>query len=95
MNEMIASYLNNAGGGYLLRQTAAITVLFLLGCFIIFAVNKGRVSLFEVLLSFPVGISVYSLTVFLMLILNIKPTWISVFVIIAAGAVLLFFIFSG
>jgi hypothetical protein len=95
MNEMIASYLNNAGGGYLLRQTAAITVLFLLGCFIIFAVNKGRVSLFEVLLSFPVGISVYSLTVFLMLILNIKPTWINVFVIIAAGAVLLFFIFSG
>lgn len=88
MSEMTASYLNSMATGYFIRQTVTIMILFLAGYLIIYALNKSRLSVPEILLSFPVGISVYSLTVFMLLILHIKPTVISVFITIAVFALL-------
>ena len=88
MSEMTASYLNSLATGYFIRQSVTIMRLFLAGYLIIYALNKSRLSVPEILLSFPVGISVYSLTVFMLLILHIKPTVISVFITIAVFAVL-------
>lgn len=78
MNEMIASYLNSAAGGNFVCQVVTIFAMFLFGCLIVFALSEGRMSAFEIMLSFPVGISVYSLACFIMLIMHVSLNSVSV-----------------
>ncbi len=78
MNEMIASYLNSAAGGNFVCQVITIFAMFLFGCLIVFALSEGRMSAFEIMLSFPVGISVYSLACFIMLIMHVSLKSVSV-----------------
>ena len=95
MSEMITSYLNSMSAGYFVCQTATVFMLFLFGCLIVFSLNGGSMSVFEYLLSFPVGISAYSLSVFVILILNIPVGRMSVTVMPAAIAIIcLIFIYK-
>ncbi|MCR5420152.1 MAG: hypothetical protein K6E98_04015 [Lachnospiraceae bacterium] len=74
LNEMIASYLYSMSTVFFIRQVAAILLLFLMGYFLILTLNKGNINTFSVLLAFPLGVSVYSLVFFILLILNIRVT---------------------
>ncbi len=78
MSEMIASYINGFSTAYFIRQSAVIVLMFMIGCLILLWINKGRLSLYEMLLCFPVGISAYSLSVFVLLVLGIPFNRISI-----------------
>ncbi len=78
MSEMIASYINGFSTAYFIRQSAVIVLMFMIGCLILLGINKGRLSLYEMLLCFPVGISAYSLSVFVLLVLGIPFNRISI-----------------
>ena len=57
---------------------AVIVLVFMIGCLILLWIDKGRLSLYEMLLCFPVGISAYSLSVFVLLVLGIPFNRISI-----------------
>ena len=83
MSEMITSYIGDMSTAFFIRQTVVICALFLIG-FLTVAVSCGKkTGLFEVLLGFPVGLSVYSLGAFVMLVTGIpfNATSITVFCI--------------
>lgn len=61
MSEMITSFIGDMSTGFFIRQTVVICVLFVTGFFTV-AVSYGKkAGLFEILISFPVGLSIYTL----------------------------------
>ncbi len=61
MSDMIASYLGKMSPGFFMSQTFVILVLVFFGFTVNTCLCRGKVTLLEVLLAFPVGISLYSL----------------------------------
>lgn len=78
MSEMIASYISGMSTGYFIRQIVVIVLMFIIGCLILLRINKGKLSVYEILLGFPAGISAYSLSVFILLVLGIPFNRISI-----------------
>ncbi len=71
MSEMITAYIGDMSAVFFIRQAAVICMLFLIG-FLTVAVSCGKKTcLFEVLIGFPVGLSVYSMGSFVMLVTGI------------------------
>ena len=67
MSDMISAYLEKTSAGYFLDQVAVILLLLLFGFMVNTCLCRGKMDTLEVLLSFPVGLSLYSLTAFLLL----------------------------
>lgn len=68
MSDMIASYLGKMSPGFFISQTFVILVLVFFGFIVNTCLCRGRVTLLEILLAFPVGISLYSLVSFALLV---------------------------
>lgn len=68
MSEMISLYLGKTSTGYFLEQVIVIFVLFVFGFVVNLCLCRGNVDTLEVLLAFPTGISLYSLTSFMLLV---------------------------
>lgn len=71
MSEMITSYIGDMSMIFFVRQTVVIFALFLIGLLTAAVSYGNKTGLFEVLISFPVGLSVYSLFSFVMLVMGI------------------------
>ena len=71
MSDMIAAYIGEMSAGFCSKQIVVIMMLFILG-YLLIAVSYGdKTDVYEVLLSFPTGLSTYSMAVFLMLVVGI------------------------
>ncbi len=68
MSEMISLYLGKTSTGYFMEQVIVILVLFTFGYVVNLCLCRGDVDMLEVLLAFPTGISLYSLTSFMLLV---------------------------
>ncbi len=90
MSEMISSYISGYSTAFFLRQCAVIILMFAIGSLILLRINKGRISLYELLLAFPTGISAYSLSVFILLVAGIPFNRISVGCILLAIVIICF-----
>ena len=88
MSDMIAAYIGTMSAGFFIKQVLAIFLLFLFGCLINLGLCKGEAKLTEVLLGFPVGISVYSLVSFLLLVSGISFNVFSITGICSAVALI-------
>ncbi len=71
MSEMIASYIGQMSAGFFVRQLIVILLLFVLGLCVNACACFGNMSLIHLLLAFPVGISVYSLAGFILLVMEV------------------------
>ena len=71
MSEMITSYIGQMSAGFFVRQLIVILLLFMLGLCVNACACGGRMSLIHMLLAYPVGISVYSLTGFILLVMEL------------------------
>ena len=87
MSEMIASYIGKMSPGFFMVQTAVILLLFIFGFMVNSCLLRGKMCLLEVLLAFPVGISVYSLAAFLILVTGLPFNRVSITGICALVAV--------
>ncbi|MCR4806113.1 MAG: hypothetical protein K5857_00420 [Lachnospiraceae bacterium] len=67
MNEMISSYIAQFSLPFFFYQLLVIAALFALGYLVNLALCAGRTGLFEVILAFPAGVSVYTLLSFVIL----------------------------
>lgn len=94
MTEMIASYIGKMSAGFFFNQLAVILILFALGFVINTCLCKGRIRALEILLAFPVGISVYSLAAFVLLVTDTPFNRVSVTGICALIAIVCV-IFTG
>lgn len=71
MNEAITAYIQSMSCVFFVRQTAAIVLLFLLGAVVLMALDKKIIGSFGLFISFPTGLSVYSLSAFLLLVIGL------------------------
>lgn len=88
MSEMIAAWIGSMSLVYFVRQVIVIMLLFLLGLIITVSAYGKRAGIFEVLLSFPVGISVYSMASFLLLCLGIPFNTVTVTIVCLVSAII-------
>ena len=87
MGEAVASYISTLSPVFFVSQVFTIVILTVFGSLIVACACKGRSSLFDVLLYFPVGISVYALVSFALLVSGIKFGLLSVTVLCVLIAV--------
>lgn len=92
LSEMIASWIGSMSVLFYIRQVTVILLLFLLGYIVSAAAFGKRRGIYEVLLSFPVGISVYTLAVFVLLVTGIRFNIPSAVTLCSAAAVFGIFI---
>lgn len=68
MSEMISLYLGKTSTAYFLEQVMVILVLLAFGFIVNLCLCRGNMDMPEMLLAFPTGISLYSLTSFILLV---------------------------
>lgn len=102
MTELLIEISKKISPIFFLRQTLVVIALFVIGFVITYCLgnmkNKKRLdNIFVVLLAFPVGISTYTLSGLLLLILNIRYTALSVSILtlIIMAIIFTFAMFNG
>ena len=78
MSEMITAYIDSMSTGFLIRQSVVTVLLFLLGYLTVTALKREKTDVYELLLSFPVGLSVYSVASFVLLVTGIPFNALSI-----------------
>ena len=93
MSELINMFLSEYSLKMWLAQSGTVFVLFLLGLFVVFLLNNGRIGFFEYLLAYPVGLSVFTIWGFFNLLFSIpyRITVIAVEILIFIAVLLLAF----
>ena len=92
MSEMIGLYLGKTSTVYFLEQVIVILVLFVFGFVVNLCLCRGNIDTQEILLAFPTGISLYSLTCFALLVTGSPFNRVSVTGICALIAVICLFV---
>ena len=88
MSDMIAAYIGEMSTGFFIKQVVVILMIFFFGYLLTATAYGKRFEIYETLLSFPVGISAYSMTAFIMLVLGIPFNTVSITVTILTISVL-------
>lgn len=88
MNEMIAAWIGSMSVMYFTRQVIVILLLFLLGLIMTVSSYGKKAGVYEILLGFPVGISVYSMSAFLLLCLGIPFNKVTVTLMCLAALII-------
>lgn len=90
MKEWITAYLTQFTGRFFLNQLLVILAVFLVGLFFVVCIRGGIKDLWTLLMAYPVGIAVYVLAGFLLLVTGLPfRTW-TVLLFLLLAAVLLY-----